>query len=81
MHKMLPKSEQKAYVRNDDHSKAIKYYNTAMRNILTLHNFHFLTPTIPSPPEEIIIEDNPEGHSDKGENTPLCEREEEEEGT
>ena len=79
-YKMLPKSEWKAYVGNDDRSKAIKYYNTATRNILTLCNFHFLTPTIPLPPEEIVVEDNLEGHSDKGENAPSYEGEEEGEG-
>ena len=79
--KMLLKSEQKAYMGNNDCSKAIKYYNMAIRNILTLYNFCFLTPTIPSPLEEIVIEDDLEGHSDKGENAPLCEGEEEGEGT
>ena len=66
--KMLPKSQRRAYVRYDKRSKSIKYYNAAMRNVLTLRNFCFLPWIEPSPPEEIGIEPNAPL---EGENSPL----------
>jgi len=68
--KMLPKSQCQAYVGHDDGSKAIKYYNTATRNILTLQNFRFLVPSTSSPSEELAIDlgmDNPphEGEAER----------------
>jgi len=72
-HKMLPKLQRRAYVGYDEGSKAIQYYNTATRNVLTSRNYRFLTPSEPSPPEEILVD--PE---DQGENAPLSEGEEEE---
>jgi len=54
--KMLPKSQRRAYVGYDEGSKSIKYYNAAMRNILTSRNYRFLSREQPSPPEEIGIE-------------------------
>ena len=53
---MLPKSQRRAYVGYDEGSKSILYYNAAMRNILTLRNFHFLTRADPSPLEELGIQ-------------------------
>jgi len=53
---MLPKSQHQAYVGHNDGSKAVKYYNAATRNILTSHNFHFLTLSPSSPSEELAIE-------------------------
>jgi hypothetical protein len=42
----------------DDGPKAVKYYNLATRNILRSrpHNYRFLDPEEPSPPEEIAIQ-------------------------
>jgi len=54
--KMLPKSQYRAYVGMDEGAKAIKYYNAAMRNVLTLRNYHFLEPSEPSPPEDIVVD-------------------------
>ena len=70
--KMLPKSQWRAYVRYDEGSKAIQYYNAATRKVLTSWNYHFLTPSEQSPPEEIVIEP-----VNQGENAPLHEGEEE----
>jgi len=69
--KMLPKSQRRAYVGYDEGSKAIQYYNAATKNVLTSRNFRFLTPTEPSPPEEIIVEPD-----EQGENAPSNEGEE-----
>src|SRR6266850_47187 len=41
--KMLPKSAHHAYVRHEDGSGAIKYYNAQSRKILSSHNFHLIT--------------------------------------
>ena len=54
--KMLPKSKRCAYVRYDEGSKSIIYYNVATRNILTLRNYRFLVHGNVSPPEEIAID-------------------------
>jgi len=70
--KMLPKSQRRAYVSYDEGSKSIKYYNAAMRNVLTLRNYHFLSRAEPSPPEEIGIDPNAPL---QGEQDPLCEGE------
>jgi len=70
--KMLPKSQRRAYVRYDVGSKSIKYYNAATRNILTLRNYHFLSWSEPSPPEEIGIDPSA---SLQGERNPPCEGE------
>jgi hypothetical protein len=56
LRKMLPKSQHQAYVRYNEGSKAVKFYNAAMRNILTSYNYHFLVPSTDNPPEEIAIE-------------------------
>jgi hypothetical protein len=64
---MLLKSQCQAYVRYNEGSKAVKYYNAAMRNILTSCNYHFLISSMDNPSEEIAI--NP------GEIAPLCEGE------
>ena len=53
---MLPKSQRRAYVRYDEGSKAVKYYNAATRNILTSCNYCFLIPSANNPPEEITID-------------------------
>ena len=55
-HKMLPKSQCQAYVGVDEGAKAIRYYNAATRNILTLRNYHFLEPSKSSPPEDIVVD-------------------------
>ena len=54
--KMLPKSQRKAYIRYNEGSKSIMYYNAATRNILTSRNFRFLSKADPSPPEELGIQ-------------------------
>jgi len=69
---MLPKSQRRAYVRYDEGSKSIKYYNATTRNILTLRNYRFLSWAEPSPPEEIGI--NPNAPL-QGERDPPCEGE------
>ena len=53
---MLPKLQHQAYVGIDEGAKAIRYYNAAMRNILTLRNYHFLEPSESSPPEDIVVD-------------------------
>ena len=53
---MLLKSQCRAYIRYDEGSKAVKYYDTATRNILTSCNYHFLVPLTENPPEEIAID-------------------------
>jgi hypothetical protein len=55
LRKMLPKSQCQAYVGYDKGSKVVKFYNAAMRNILTSHNYCFLVPSTDNPPEEIAI--------------------------
>jgi hypothetical protein len=62
--KMLPKSHRRAYVGHDDGSKSILYYTAAKRNILTSRNFRFLIPSTPSPPEEIVVDEDLEGERD-----------------
>ena len=58
--KILPKSQRHAYVRFDDGSNTVKFYNAEMQKILTLRNFHFLMPAAHTPPpEEIVIEPDP----------------------
>jgi len=52
---MLPKSQQRAYVRYNKGSKAIKFYNVATKNVLTARNYHFLNPMDPTPPKELAI--------------------------
>ena len=68
---MLPKSQHQAYVGINKGAKAIRYYNAATRNILTLRNYHFLEPLEPSPPEDIVVD----MHDDQGEHAPLDEGE------
>jgi len=72
--KMLLKSQRRAYIGYDEGSKSVKYYNAAMRNILTSRNFHFLSPVESSPLEEIAIE--PDALLE-GERSPSCEGEQE----
>jgi len=62
-HKMLPKSERRAYVSYNNGSKAIKYYNAAMRNIPTSRNFKFLNRDTLPPPDEIEIDPPSQGES------------------
>jgi len=69
---MLPKSQRRAYISYDEGSKSIKYYNAAMRNVLTLRNYRFLSWAEPSPLEEIGI--NPNAPL-QGEQDPPCEGE------
>ena len=58
--KILPKSQRHAYVRFDDGSNTVKFYNAEMQKILTLRNFRFLMPVAHTPlPEEIVIEPDP----------------------
>jgi len=71
---MLLKSQRRAYISYDEGSKSVKYYNAAMRNILTSRNFCFLSPVESSPPEEIAIE--PDAPL-KGERGPSCKGERE----
>ena len=68
--KMLPKSKCQAYIGFDDGARAIKYYNTKMRKVLTSCNFHNINPPDPTPPEYINVTPNLpcEGESDG--NTP-----------
>ena len=54
--KMLPKSQCHIYVGYDNRSNSVKYYNAATRSILTLRNYHFITPSSPTEPEDIFIE-------------------------
>jgi len=54
--KILPKSQCHAYVGHDDGSNSVKYYNVAMRSILTSRNYRFLVPSSPTDPEDIFIE-------------------------
>ena len=54
--KMLPKSQRRAYVGYDEGLKAIRFYNAATKNVQTARNYRFLTPTDPTPPEDIGIE-------------------------
>ena len=70
--KMLPKSQQRAYVGYDEGSKSVLYYNTATQNVLTSRNFRFLSPTESTPPEEIAIEHDAPF---EGERDPPCEGE------
>ena len=56
---MLPKSKSHTFVGFDDSPKAIKYYSTETRKILTSWNYSFINP--PSndpPPEEIVVTPN-----------------------
>ena len=55
-HKMLPKSQCRAYIGYDEGSKAVRFYNVATKTIQTARKFHFLNPVDPIPPEEIAIE-------------------------
>jgi hypothetical protein len=52
---MLPKSKQHCYISFDDGARAIKFYNTEMRKILTSWNFRHLTPVDFKPPELVEI--------------------------
>jgi hypothetical protein len=63
-HKMLSKSEHRAYISYNDRSKAIKYYNTTMRNILTSWNYKFLDVNMLPTPEKISKD-----HPDQGESS------------
>ena len=56
LQKMLPKSQCRAYIRYNEGSKVVKYYNAMMRNILTSCNYCFLVPSMDNPPEEIAID-------------------------
>ena len=68
--KMLPKSKRQVYIGYDNGAKAVKYYNAATQNVLTSHNYHYLTPSDPTPSEEIEVAlDQPHG-GELGENVP-----------
>lgn len=58
-HKILPKSKRHVYIRYDDVSKSVKYYNLQIRKILTSHNYIFLATKKNEPPKEIILKDTP----------------------
>jgi hypothetical protein len=53
--KMLPKSQRRAYVGYEDGSKSIKYYNADTQKVLHSWNYHFLTISKTTPPEEIEV--------------------------
>jgi transposase InsO family protein len=53
--KMLPKSKHRAFIGFKDGPKAIRYYNTETRKILTSRNYCFLSPQMCSPPEETVV--------------------------
>ena len=54
--KMLPKAQRRAYVGFDDGSKVIKFYYAQTRKILLTRNYHFITPSEPSPCEDIAVD-------------------------
>jgi hypothetical protein len=57
--KLLPKSVQQTYVRHEDGSGSIKYYNPETRKILLSRNYHFLsTPLSEQQPKLITITPN-----------------------
>jgi hypothetical protein len=53
--KLLPKSKKRSYVRFDDGSKSIKYYNVETRKILTSCNYCVLKVSEPQPPDDIVV--------------------------
>lgn len=53
--KLQPKSSKRLFLGYDDGSKAIKYFNSETRRIMTSRNFRFLTPPSESPPEPMAI--------------------------
>jgi len=55
-HKMLPKSQCRAYVGYNEGLKVIKFYNAVTKNVQTARNYCFLTPVDSVPPEEIGID-------------------------
>ena len=58
--KMLPKSHRKAYVRYENGSNSVIYYNAEIRKILTSRNHQFINPPkeSPSPRDKIEIMPN-----------------------
>jgi len=57
--KIMPKSQPRAYVGNEDTSKSVLYYNAQTKRILTLCNYVFLNVKQQDPPEDIIITQTP----------------------
>ena len=54
--KMLPKSRQHVYVGFDDGAKAVLYYNSETRKILTSRNHELINPPeVPEPTEPVVI--------------------------
>jgi hypothetical protein len=64
--KMLPKSKRQIYLGFDDRAKAVKYYNAETRKVLTSCNFRHITPSPPTPPEEVIIAPIPQHEGESG---------------
>jgi hypothetical protein len=53
---MESKSRRQVFIRYDDESKSVKYYNVETHKILTSQNFCFLTLTDDeTPPEPMVI--------------------------
>jgi len=66
-HKMLPKSKCQVYIGYDEGSKAIKYYNVVIRNIITSRNFKFLDRDTLPPLDEIAKDPPCQGESSPSE--------------
>jgi hypothetical protein len=69
MRKMLPKSQQCAYIGYDEGAKSVRYYNAETRTILTLQNYKFLIPSNSSPPEVLLIDPESKDPMLEGERT------------
>jgi hypothetical protein len=54
--KMLPKSQHRIYVRYDDRSHSVKYYNLETQSILLSRNYHYLNPVDPAPSHDVLID-------------------------
>ena len=52
---ILPKLKWRLYVRHDNGSNSIKYYNTETRKVLTSCNYHFLNLSPAEPTEHIEV--------------------------
>ena len=68
---MKPKSKHYAYVRFDDGSKAVKYYNAETKKVLMACNFQNLENPKPAiPPEEIKVTPNSLSKGESGRSMP-----------
>ena len=68
--KMLPKSQRRIYVRYDEGSHSVKYYNPETRNIQLSRNYKYLNLHDPCPTHDVVIEPPPpapNGPSHEGE--------------